>query len=83
MNMDNFEAIKNEIRKKISEITEISEEELKDEARFSEDLGVDSMMALEVVAAIEKLYKISVPEEEIPNIRSVGDIYELVKKLKG
>jgi len=75
-----FNIIKKEIKKLISEITEIPQNELKEEADFTTDLGVDSMMALEIVAAIEKKYKIVVPEEEIPNIRSLNNIYEILKK---
>ena len=77
----NFEEIKKEIRKLIPEIAEIPEEEIKDDARFAEDLGIDSMMALEVVASIEKKYKVVIPEAEIPNIRSLQNVYELLGKL--
>ena len=51
---------KDEIRKLISEITEVPEAEITDDAQFFDDLGVDSMMALEIVASIEKKYNISV-----------------------
>jgi len=79
----NFEEIKKEVKAKVSEITEIPEEKLKEAAKFVEDLGVDSMMALEIVASIEKKYKIVIPEEEIPKIRSLDDVYALLeKKLK-
>jgi len=79
----NFEEIKKEVKAKVSEITEISEDKLKESAKFVEDLGVDSMMALEIVASIEKKYKIVIPEEEIPKIRSLDDVYSLLeKKLK-
>jgi acyl carrier protein len=78
-----FENVKKEVKKKVSEIIEISEEKLKDDSKFVEDLGVDSMMALEIVASIEKKYKIVIPEEEIPKIRSLGDVYALLaNKLK-
>lgn len=75
--------IKKEVKKKVSEITEITEDKLKEDAKFVEDLGVDSMMALEIVASIEKKYKIVIPEEDIPKISSLGDVYALLeKKLK-
>lgn len=75
------EQIRKEIKKKVAEITEIPEEKLKEEAKFVEDLGVDSMMALEIVASIEKKYKVVIPEEEIPKIRSLQEIYGLLEKL--
>lgn len=77
----NPEEIKKEIKALVSQIAEVPEEKLTDEARFAEDLGVDSMMALEIVASIEKKFKVVVPEEEIPKIRSLHNVYELTDKL--
>ena len=79
----NIEDAKKEIKKMVSDIAEIPEEEVKDEARFAEDLGIDSMMALEIVASIEKKYKIVIPEEKIPTIRSLQNVYELMEELSG
>ena len=76
----NFEEIKKDVKKKVSEITELPEEKLKEDAKFVEDLGVDSMMALEIVASIEKKYKISIAEEEIPKIRCLNDVYAILQK---
>jgi acyl carrier protein len=49
---NNFEEIKKEVKAKVAEIAEIPEEKLTEDAKFVEDLGVDSMMALEIVASI-------------------------------
>ncbi len=72
---------KSEIKKLVADIAEKTPEEIGDNARFSEDLGIDSMMALEIVASIEKKYKVVIPEGEIPNIRSLQNIYDLIEKL--
>ncbi len=72
--------IKKEIRKIVSGITEIPESDLKDNADFVRDLGIDSMMALEIVASIEKKFKIVIPEEEIPKVTSLNGIYKLIEK---
>ena len=77
----NFEEVKKDVKKIASKITEISEEELSDDAVFTDDLGIDSMMALEIVASIEKKYKVRISEEEIPAIRSLQNVYDLLEKL--
>lgn len=77
----NIEEAKKEIKKMISEIAEIPESDIKDDAKFAEDLGIDSMMALEIVAGIEKKYKVVVPEEKIPTIRSLDNVYQLLEGL--
>jgi len=76
-----FEEIKKEVKKSISEITEVPESDLKEDASFIEDLGMDSMMALEIIASIEKKYKVVVPEQDISGLRTLKDIYVLLEKI--
>lgn len=46
-----------------------------------EELGIDSMDAVNIVFALENEFNINVPDEEMKNIRSVRDIVEGVQKL--
>ena len=46
-----------------------------------EELGIDSMDAVNIVFALENEFGINVPDEEMKNIRSVRDIVEGVHKL--
>ena len=75
-----MENIDNEIRDLIAGIIEKSPEELKPESRFFEDLGVDSMMALEILAGVEKKYKIMIPEEKLPEIRTLAATIAIAKE---
>ena len=77
----NFDDIKKEVKKMVSEISEVPESDITEEAQFAEDLGVDSMMALEIIASIEKKYKIVIPEEEIPSVRSLKNVYDLLDRV--
>jgi acyl carrier protein len=72
--------IEQEIKEIIAKILEIEPEKITPEARFVEDLGMDSMMALEIVASIEKKYKITIPEEATPKLTSLQSVYELLKQ---
>ena len=65
--------IEGEIRDIIAEIVEKDPAEITPEAKFFEDLGMDSMMALEILAAIEKKYKISIPEEKLMQLTTLKD----------
>ena len=76
-----FKAVKKAIAKLISEIAEIPLSKLKDDAKFAEDMGVDSMKALEIVAAVEKKLKVQIPEDKIPTISTPRDVYNLVEAL--
>lgn len=69
-----------EIRQLISEIIEIEPDHIDPDAHLVEDLGMDSMMALEILAAIEKKYKIRIPEEDLPKITTLNKSVELARK---
>ena len=69
-----------EIRNIIAEIIEKDPAEITPDARFFEDLGVDSMMALEILAAIEKKYKISIPEEKLAQLTTLNQTIAVAKE---
>ncbi|KPK30668.1 MAG: hypothetical protein AMK70_13745 [Nitrospira bacterium SG8_35_1] len=71
-----------EVRNLVSEIIEIPAEKLTYEEDFIDDLNVDSLKAIEIVAAFEKKYRIVIPEEDIPKIRSLGKIIEYTKTMQ-
>jgi acyl carrier protein len=73
--------LRKELKALLSEIAEIDESKITDEARFAEDLGMDSMMALEILAAIEKRYKIQIPEEALPKLTSLKEAIKLTAKI--
>ena len=69
-----------DIQKMVSEIVELPIEKLEVTADFFTDLGIDSLKAIEIVAAFEKKYKIVIPEKDIPVIRTIGKIAEYLNK---
>ncbi len=70
-----------EVRELLAEILETEPEKIRGDANFVKDLGMDSMMALEVLAAIEKKYRIVIPEESLGRFTSLNQTVELVKEL--
>jgi len=73
--------VENELRRMVAEIIEVPEEKLTVEADFFNDLNVDSLKAIEIVAAFEKKYRVVIPEKDIPTIRNLGQIVAYTKKL--
>ena len=71
------------IRDIVAEIIEVEPEEVTSEADFVNDLGMDSMQALEIMAAVEKQFNIRIPENELANITNLkGSVSILNKYLK-
>ena len=67
--------LKEELREIVAEIAEI--DEVPDATPF-EELGIDSMMAIEIVADVERKYSISVPEDELKDLVTLDAVYEKV-----
>jgi len=78
MTNNNFE----EVRRLVAEIIEVPVERLSPDADFFKDLGVDSLKAIEIVAAFEKKYRIIIPEKDIPNIKNLRQIIEYTEPVK-
>ena len=72
--------IDQEVTQLIAEIIEMDAADINPDAHLVEDLGMDSMMALEILAAIEKKFRIKVPEEDLPKITTINRAIELTKK---
>jgi acyl carrier protein len=71
--------IRNLIRE-IAEDMEIDEAKITDDGHFINDMGLDSMALLEVLATMEKKFSISIPETEFPNIVTLNKCTETVEK---
>jgi acyl carrier protein len=69
-------ALKDKLRAIIAEVSEV--EDIPDETPFAE-LGIDSMMALEIVAELERTYQLSIPEEELKGLTNFTRVFELVR----
>ena len=73
-----LEKIRADVVAIIADVAEIPEESITDDALL-EDLGVDSLMGLEIVANAEKRYRIEIPEEEIPKLKTLRHILDMIQ----
>jgi acyl carrier protein len=72
--------LKEELRALVAEIAE--KDEIPDGATFK-DLGIDSMMGVEIVAAVERQYRIKIDDDELGGFTDLEAAYALlVKKLE-
>lgn len=60
------------------EVLSVEASQVTREARFAEDLDADSLDLVELVMALEEEFNVSVEEEELEGIETVGQAYDLV-----
>ena len=65
----------------ISDVSGFELEEIDLQTNLANDLEVDSIKAIEITVAIEKKYKISIRDEDIPNIITVRDAVQSASHL--
>jgi acyl carrier protein len=73
--MSNDNSLKEQLRALVAEIAE--KDEVPDGATFK-DLGIDSMMGVEIVAAVERQYQIKIDDGELAEFKDLVSAYALV-----
>ncbi len=73
--------VEQDLRQLVAMILEVEPDTIDAEANFVKDLGMDSMMALEILASIEKKYKIVIPEEILAKFTSLNQTVKIVEGL--
>jgi acyl carrier protein len=75
------ENVEQEIVSIISDVSGLDAEDITPEKNFFKDLEVDSIKAIEITVAIEKKFKVSIRDEDVPKITTVKEAVELVNSL--
>ena len=75
------EQIRQTTKQIVSRISRIDAEEFEDDIIIREELGIDSLMAMEIIATCEKHLDIQIDEAMFGNIETVGDFLDLLVKL--
>lgn len=58
----------------------VEEDTVNPDANIQDDLGADSLDIVDLIQTIEDEYDISIPDEAVENIKTVGDIVSYVEK---
>lgn len=71
-----------EIRKAIAEQLNVPEENITPETLFVEDLKADSLDLVELVMDLEDRYGVEIPDEQLAEVKTVGQIIEIIENNK-
>ncbi len=73
------EAIKKKVKEIIVEKLGVDENEVTEEASFTNDLGADSLDTVELIMQFEKEFNISIPDDQAEKIATVGEAIEYIE----
>lgn len=71
-----------EIKKIIAEQLSIDEDKVTLESSFIEDLKADSLDVVEMVMELEEQFNIEIPDDQLANMKTVGDIVQYIENNK-
>ncbi len=74
-----MEALNERVNTLITDQLGVDRKSLTPEANLLDDLGADSLDVVELVMALEEEFGIEVPDDDVENIRTIGDIVQYVE----
>ena len=74
--MENFKKI---FDKLLINTLGISQEDIKFDVHFTNDLGVDSLDLVELTIEFEKVFKITIPDNDVEQLQTIGDVESYLK----
>ncbi|MEU6260345.1 acyl carrier protein [Streptomyces sp. NPDC047043] len=69
---------KESLRELVADALDVEIEDVTDDALYVEDLGVDSLMGLEILVQLEKKFGVKISEQEFGEITNFGQTYNLL-----
>ncbi len=72
-------AILDDVKEVVVEQLNVNPDEVKEESKFVEDLGADSLDVVELVMALEEKFDIEIPDEDAEKIATVADAIKFIE----
>ncbi|NOX16258.1 MAG: acyl carrier protein [Epsilonproteobacteria bacterium] len=75
-------ALIEEVKEVVVEQLNVNPDEVKEESKFVEDLGADSLDVVELVMALEEKFDIEIPDTDAEKIITVNDAIKYIQEHK-
>ena len=56
----------------------VNKEDIKEESKFVDDFGADSLDLVEIIMAIEEKFELEIPDQEAEKITTVGEAIDYI-----
>ncbi len=75
------DSIEQGIKEIIADVAGVEVEDIGPDTNLTKDLDIDSIKAIEITVAIEKKFKVSVRDEDVPKIMTLQQAVSVVRQL--
>ncbi len=73
-------ALIDDVKAVVVEQLNVNPDEVKEDSKFVEDLGADSLDVVELVMALEEKFDIEIPDSDAESIATVGDALKYIEE---
>ena len=81
--MATTEEIRADLAEIVNEVAGVDADDVQLDKSFVDDLDVDSLSMVEVVVAAEEKFGVSIPDDEVKNLKTVGDAVAFIERAQG
>ena len=67
------------VKELISEQLDVKADDITEASNIQDDLGADSLDVVDLVMALEDEFDVVIPEDQVENIKTVGDIVKFIE----
>ena len=66
----------------VNEVAGVDADDVQMDKSFVDDLDVDSLSMVEVVVEAEEKFGVTIPDDQVKNLKTVGDAVSYIEKAK-
>lgn len=67
------------VKELIAEQLDVKVDDITEASNIQDDLGADSLDVVDLVMALEDEFDVEIPEDQVENIKTVGDIVKFIE----
>jgi acyl carrier protein len=71
--------VRAELAEIVNEVAGVDADDVQLEKSFVDDLDIDSLSMVEIVVAAEEKFGVRIPDEEVKNLKTVGDAVSFIE----
>jgi acyl carrier protein len=71
--------VRAELAEIVNEVAGVDADDVQLEKSFIDDLDIDSLSMVEIVVAAEEKFGVRIPDEEVKNLKTVGDAVSFIE----